>query len=218
VAAYVLVVVLGELAFAVTLLAAIVVVAADGHLSRDEVVATAVFVAYFAGRLALLVAATRSRQAIRRLYALPRRLAARLRAISAPASEHATSAADDLFDALALVRARPLASAPALVHALLVEVLGVAMLWSVMRAVGLHLSPAVAFVAYAVSVLFTIVGVLPGGLGFVEVTMGAVFVSFGASAASAAAGVVLYRVLELWLPALVGAVAAAHLRHTGRAT
>jgi uncharacterized protein (TIRG00374 family) len=130
--------------------------------------------------------------------------------------ERDTVAADDLFDALALVRARPAASGPALAHALLVEVLGVAMLWSVMEAVGLRFGVAVPFVAYAVSVLFTIVGVLPGGLGFVEVSLGAVLVSFGASAGAAAAVVVLYRVLELWLPALVGAAAVAHLRREAR--
>jgi uncharacterized membrane protein YbhN (UPF0104 family) len=53
------------------------------------------------------------------------------------------------------------------------------------------------------------VGFLPGGLGFVELTTVAVLVSYGIPAPRAAAAIVLYRGLELWLPALAGGLAVA---------
>jgi uncharacterized protein (TIRG00374 family) len=221
VAAYLLAIVLGEAAFAVTLLVAIVVIAGDGHLSRSELLAAGVFVVYFGLRMTMFVAASRSRRSIRRLYSIPRRLAARLRRrrdmVEGEESD-AYAVADELYDAVELVRANPSASGPTFVHALLVEVIGVAMLWSVLEALGVPNGVIPPLVAYTVSVLFTIVGFLPGGIGFVEVSTGAVLISFGVAAGTAAAAVVLYRVLELWLPALAGAAAAAHLRRIPQST
>jgi uncharacterized protein (TIRG00374 family) len=217
-AAYVLVIVLGDVGFAATLAVAMVVVAADGRLSAADVIALVVFAIYVALRLAAFVSATKSRQRVRQLYALPHRIARRFggRVPDAQAHAHSNASADELFDSMVLVRTRRRAVARVLPHALLVEAIGISMLWAVMEAVGITGGPVRPFLGYSVSVLFTIVGLLPAGLGFVEVSLGAVLISYGAPAGKAAAAVVLYRVLELWLPMAVGAIAAARVRRAGR--
>lgn len=212
VAAYVLASVVSEIGFALVLVAALAVVWADGRLSGAEVVASLAFAGYLGVRLGLVVAAVRSRAAVRRLYALPARLMARARRRAVPTQDH--TAADELADAAALLRSRPVRCLPALGFAIGLELLGVTMLWAVLEALGTRPSVAVPFVAYAVSVLFVIIGVLPGGLGLVEVSTGAVLVSFDVPVAKAAAAVAVYRLFELWLPVAVGAVAAHRLRRT----
>lgn len=57
------------------------------------------------------------------------------------------------------------------------------------------------------TVLFSTVGALPGGLGFAEVSLGAVLSGYGMSVPSIAATVVLYRVGEMWIPLTAGLVA-----------
>ena len=117
------------------------------------------------------------------------------------------AASDELFEAVSLVRSRTRAAMPAVMHSLLVEVLGIAELWCVLGALGVRSSLTVPLIAYAVSVLFTIVGFLPGGIGFVEVGLGTILVSSGLARTSAVAAVVLYRVFEFWLPLLGGLLA-----------
>lgn len=210
VAAYVLASVVSEIGFALVLVAALVVVWADGRLSGAEVAASIAFAAYLVVRLGVVVTAARSRAAVRRLYALPGRVTARVRRRPAPAVDH--TAADELADAAALLRSSPARCLPALAFAVALELVGVAMLWAVLEALGARPSVAVPFVAYAVSVLFVIVGVLPGGLGLVEVSMGAVLTSFGVPVARATAAVAVYRIFELWLPIGIGALAAHRVR------
>ena len=214
VAAYLLTTVVMEVAFAMTLVVALVVVWVDGRLTRTEVVAGAVFTVYLAARVGLLVVAARSRTALRAVYRLPRRVLRVIRRLSGSAGEDESDArhADELFDAIALLRARPGAATIALAHGWALEALGIVELWAVMGAVGAGGSLVTAVVAYSVSVLFAIVGFLPGGLGFVEVSLAAVLVSFGAPAATATAAVVLYRIFEMWLPMVLGAGAAHVLR------
>lgn len=89
--------------------------------------------------------------------------------------------------------------------------LGVVMLWAALAAVGGGDRPVLALVAYAITTLFGIVGVSPGGLGFVEVGAVAVLVSVGI----AAAAVVVFRVLQFWLPVAVGVVVSWWLRRRG---
>jgi len=72
--------------------------------------------------------------------------------------------------------------------------------------------PIQSLVAYSVAGLFGIVGFLPGGLGFVEVSLSAVLIGFGASGVTAAATVMLYRLFELWLPVVIGGGLAYRLR------
>lgn len=210
-AAYLLAGLLGELAFVAVLAAGLALVWADGQLTGAEAAAGAVFSVYLAARTALLAAALGSRSRARRLVAAPYRWWARIRRQDAAGAAAAETRADELHDAVALLRRRPGAVVPAAAAALAAEAAGVALLWTVLAAVGASHSLATAVVGYALSVLFAIVGFLPGGLGFVEVSLGAVLVSSGIGAARATAAVALYRLFELWLPVAVGAMAARRL-------
>jgi uncharacterized membrane protein YbhN (UPF0104 family) len=226
-AAYLLSTVVLELAFAVTLAVALVAMWANGRLTRVEVVASAVFGLYAGGRIVLIVAAVRSRAALRALYCLPRQLAARIRRVRAalplvgategargagdpPPVDH--GAADELFEAMVLIRHRPALVAGAFGHGLALQVIEVTMLWTVISAVGAGGGPVTALVAYSAAVLSSIVGLLPGGIGMVEVSVGAVLIGSGVAAPTAAAAVLLYRLFDLWLPIALGAVAAHHGR------
>jgi uncharacterized membrane protein YbhN (UPF0104 family) len=215
VAAYALVAVLTELAFAGALAGALALAWLHGHLTAPELVGSVVFGLYLAARVALVGVAATSRSRLRRVYAVPGRVAATVR--RAPTAEPDHRSADELYDALAIVRREPIRSLPAAAHAFGVEAIGVLELWAVIAAVGGGHSIVLALVAYAVSSMFAIVGVLPSGLGFVELSLGAVLVSYGLPARTAVAAVVLYRVVELVIPVMVGALAATRLRGPARA-
>lgn len=220
VVAYVLATLLGQLSFAVVLGVSLVLIWADGRLTAADVAASVVFAAIMAAAVGALVAGVRSREALRRVHALPARVARRARAlvgrpgkqaaVTGPAEEDHRSA-DDLYEAVQVLARRPQAAAGATAHAFGVEALGALLVWSVLRAVGEHPGLRLAVMAYAISVLFAIVGFLPGGLGFVEAGMGSVLVSYGVAGPVAVAAVVLYRLFELWVPVVVGAWAAQSL-------
>ncbi len=212
-AAYVLAVTFGEVAFAVLLAAAVVLIAVDGHLTTAEIIAGSLFIALAVARITVVVVAFRSRSMLRRLLAMPGVLRSVFTRRPRFVPDHRT--ADDLFDAVGLLLARPMAALPAVVHALATEAIGVTMLWAVLGAVHAGHTLSEAFIAYAISVLFEIIGFLPGGLGTVEVSLGALLVSFGSPIAQAAAVVAVYRIGELWLPMALGALAAQNLRLGG---
>jgi uncharacterized protein (TIRG00374 family) len=211
VAAYMIVAVLDMLAFGLVLAAALVVLAASGRFGTSDAVAAAVFVVYLSVTVGSVVAAFRSRASIRAVFALPHRIGARARrALGRPSSEPRDhhERADELYDSIEeLRRHRRGLWAPALA-ALAVDLLGIAQLWAVLHAVGAGPSPTVPLVAYCVSALFGIVGFLPGGLGFVELSLGGVLVQLGIPVAVGAAAVVLFRLTEFWLPLAVGSLAA----------
>ncbi|MDH4366054.1 MAG: phosphatidylglycerol lysyltransferase domain-containing protein, partial [Acidimicrobiia bacterium] len=207
-AAYLLAGLLGEMAFVAVLAAGLVLVAVDGQLTGAEAAAAAVFGVYLAVRLVMLSTALGDRNRARRLVGAPYRWWARICRRSPAGAGAAEARADELHEAVVLLSRRPAAVLPAAAAAIAVEAAGVALLWTVLAAVGASHSLATAVVGYAVSVLFSIVGFLPGGLGFVEVSLGAVLVSAGSGAPSAAAAAALYRLFELWLPVGVGMVAA----------
>ncbi len=212
IAAYVLVVTVADVAFTLMLMVALATIIVDGRFSVIDGIAVALFAVYLAIRGSLLAVAWRSRDAVRRLMSWPSRTLARVRHRAAPAPDH--EAADELFDALGLIRADPRRVVRTTVHACIVDLVGIVELWAVCHAVGTGTGLYVAFVAYLVSVLFTIVSVLPGGLGFVELSLSAVLVSFGSTATTAAAAVVLYRLFELWLPLASGGLATLWLRRS----
>ncbi|MDQ3764846.1 MAG: lysylphosphatidylglycerol synthase domain-containing protein [Actinomycetota bacterium] len=216
--AYLLAAAFADVGFIVTLAAAVTVTWMNAQLTRPEVAAVALFVVLLVMRVVVLGAALRSRDALRRMWTMPARLWDWLR--RGPRRHPDTVTADELYEAVSLVRARPRLALPALGFAIGVDVVGAAMLWAALAAVGGGNRPAVALVAYAISGVFGVVGVLPGGVGFVELSAAAVLVCFGTPTAVAGAAVVLFRVWEFWLPLALGAPVAGWLRrqpHTGTA-
>ena len=212
VAAYVITMVLVDVAFGVSLTAGIVLLAVVGRSSAVALAAAAVYLLYVASRLALIVYGARSRAHARRLYALPHRVLNRVGRHRQAPDQPTEEEADELFDALSALRRRPATVAPVMLWAFGLQVVGVSELAAVLASVGGAGGADVAVAGYTMALLFGIVGVLPSGVGFSEISLGVVLVSFGSTVAEAAAAVALYRLVQLWLPVGIGAVAARRLR------
>ena len=76
-----------------------------------------------------------------------------------------------------------------------------------LRAVGAHVNPAAVLAAFIVSNIAGMIPLTPGGLGFVEASLGGVLTVAGASDLHAHLAVATYRVGETWLPCVAGAIA-----------
>lgn len=192
---------LAEVAFIATLAIGMTVVAAERRLTRPEIIALVIFVIGLVIRVGLLLAAVRSRDTVRAVWTLPARLASKL---TGRHFAQSATGADQLFDAVMAIRKHPWASVPAVLFAVGIDLLGAAIFWASLAAVGGGNRPVIALVAYAVSTLFGIVGFLPGGVAFVEVSGAAVLVSFGTPLGVAVAAVVVFRVLVFWIPLVAG--------------
>jgi uncharacterized protein (TIRG00374 family) len=211
IAGYLLVNVLGHLAFAAVLFVSLLIMIIDGRFTVGYAIASVIFATTTGLQMIVVFAAIRSRNRVRALYVFAFRIANIVRRKKLPTElieERAHDAADELFSAVTLMKDHKRASFRAMTFALGVEVIGVAQLWCVLEAVGVHPSLVEPVIAYAISVLFTIIGFLPGGLGFVEAGLGSLLVSFGLNITTAGAAVILYRLVEFWLPLLIGLVAA----------
>lgn len=209
VSAYLLVTFLGHLVFALVLAVVLLLAARHGKVGRLEVLATSVFAAYTLFSVALLIAAARSRSALRWLHARPQ--AVRAWALGrigrrAAAGDTSNEAADELYEALRTMLRRPRAMALPALHAFLVEVAGVATLWFCLKAFGVNAGLEAPFVAYAFGVLFGIVGFLPAGAGFAEAGLGLALASYGIDGVIIALAVVTYRLFEVWVPFAAGAL------------
>jgi uncharacterized protein (TIRG00374 family) len=206
VAGYVVVVVLNQLALALVVAAALLTLAIEGRFGRGDALASVLFAAYLLLIGVAVLAALRSRSLVRRLYAWPTRLRARL--CRRPTAVHDDTAADELYDSLAVVRSEALRVIPTFGLALAVDLVGVLEVYAAVAAVSGQATITVALLGYGIGTLFGIVGFVPGGFGFVEISLGAVLTASGLPVATATAAVVLYRLAEFWLPVAVGSVAA----------
>ena len=83
--------------------------------------------------------------------------------------------------------------------------------WASFRAVGASPDVAVIWIAYLIGQLGNWIPV-PGGIGGVELGLVGALVLYGLPAVTATAGVLLYRVIELWIPSVMGIAAFAQLR------
>ena len=209
ISAYLLVALLGHFVFAFVLAGALGLAASDGQVGRVEIVATGAFVLYTCFSAVLIVAAATSRAAVRWIHSRPGVALDYVRRRLHRPPPHRLGdmkAADELYDALRLMIGNPLAMVPTAIHALLAEVAGVAILWSCLRAFGLNPGLEEPLVAYSMGVLFGIVGFLPAGLGFTEAGLAVALRPFGFTAVDIALVVITYRLFEVWVPFLAGAI------------
>lgn len=112
----------------------------------------------------------------------------------------------ELFDAIGVARRRPEALGRMMAHAIASKLLGALMLAAAVDAAGLPVSAGTALVIYATALAASMVTIVPGGVGMVEASTAALLVAAGASAGAAALAVALFRLFDLWLPLLTGAV------------
>jgi uncharacterized protein (TIRG00374 family) len=81
--------------------------------------------------------------------------------------------------------------------------LTVAILWSAFRAVNYTIAPGLVIVGFAVGICLSLVSLVPGGLGVMETSMTAVFVSLGVPPEPAVVAVLIFRVAYYILPLLI---------------
>ncbi len=79
-----------------------------------------------------------------------------------------------------------------------------AVLWGSLQALGIHLTPSETMVTYGISAIVGGLPALPGGLVIVEGGLIGVLTAYGFAARTVVAPVLIYRVLDYWIPAGVG--------------
>lgn len=122
-------------------------------------------------------------------------------------------AGHELACAMARLRADWRASTWLLGTAVLGKLLGCAGLYMVLTGLGIHLGLATILLVYTLTIMAALVGPLPGGIGVADASLGALLVANGVPATAAAGAVIAFRLLDLWIPLVVGAVAGAHHWH-----
>ncbi len=184
--------------------ATVAILALSGRLSGLWVAAAVGFVVYctvasLAGFLAL-----RNRALAVRMWNRLRSLRSRVTGRTAPVSD--ITAIDDLYDALAVARTRPVWVRRVMAHALLSKGLGALMLMAAVAAAGLPVSATEVVVVYATALAASSISVVPSGIGVVEASTAALLIGAGAPPASAAVAVALFRIFDLWIPVVTGAL------------
>jgi len=215
-AAYLTAYVLGYAAYFCVLVAALLLLWARGSLRPAEVAAAAVILAIITTVGVVLAVGLRSEAALERLYVLaasPANAVARMLR-RAPLIDRgaARETAGELYEAVDHVKRNPQRYAVPFAHALGVELISAATLFLIARALHANISVQAALAGYAISLLFSMVAITPSGIGFVEVSLSVLLVSFGLRRADAIAVALGYRLFEFWLPVLLGAVALQALR------
>ena len=188
-AAYVLGRQVAHTAFAVLVLAALVLRGIDGRLTAMLVVGGAIFLLSRAAHITLLWFAATHPQSLPRWRRLdrPRALAPQFAALL-------RSAATDPRKLLRIAA-----------WAIALDLLRVGWLWVALHAVGGAPSVDVAIETYGTVALLAMISILPGGLGAVDAGLAITLHHTGIATATAVAGVLLFRVADLWVPLAAGA-------------
>jgi len=89
---------------------------------------------------------------------------------------------------------------------IMVFLLDAATLWAVLRALGISVSPVIAFVSFMMASAAATIAFIPGGLGFFEGTSTAMLLLFSVPPEGAIAASVLLRGFTYWLPMIPGLI------------
>ena len=157
---------------------------------------------------AVVVLATRP-ATLDAVAARARRITSRARtALRRPAAAKppGASAGNELADAIARLRSDPLPAVPVFATAIVGKLVGFTGLCIVLAGLGIHLALPTALLIYTLALMASLAGPLPGGIGVADASLGALLIANQVPAPAAAAAVVAFRLLDLWLPLLAGAV------------
>jgi uncharacterized protein (TIRG00374 family) len=215
---YLLTLALGYAAFLVVLGIALVLLSRQGGLRRIELAASSslalvIFVALFG--LFLIV---RSQHGVRRSYNL---LAGSVNRAGRPFfrrplldPDGGIRAAEESAAVRRLIHSRPAGMLPTAMASLGKDLAGAAVLYAVLSAFHESATPALAFAAYAMTIVFSYISIVPSGLGIVEISLTGLLIRSGVPPAAATLSTVVYRLFQFWTPFLIGAAAT---RFTGGA-
>ena len=156
--------------------------------------------------VALLVLAS-SRSTADATGMLARRVASRVRVwLHRPEQDSRPAAGHELVDALARLRSDPMSGIPLLLTAVAGKVIGVACLALVLAGFGTGIGLPATVLIFTLTLMASMIGPFPGGIGVAEASLAALLVARGVPAPTAAAAVIAFRLLDLWLPLLAGAL------------
>jgi uncharacterized protein (TIRG00374 family) len=79
-------------------------------------------------------------------------------------------------------------------------ILAMSILWAAFHAVDYPISPGMVVVGFAIGITLSLVSIVPGGIGLLEGSMTAIFVSFGVPLERAFVAVLIFRVVYYLLP------------------
>jgi len=209
--ALVLCVILSDMGLALIFLAGIVYSLAKQHIPAGYVAVAVVVLPIGAALIgvAFLLAFNRAlgARAVRRIGFILHRFRRRID------PDSLARTAEELADeARAALRGRRFLIAMGL--ALTNWLLDIAVLYLFFLALGHHQHFGALLVAYAVANMAAAIPLTPAGLGFVEATLIAVSVAFGAPRQIAVVAILGYRLVNFWLPLPVGLAAYIHSRAT----
>lgn len=105
-----------------------------------------------------------------------------------------------LGSAVHAVRQRPAAVVRLVATALIGKLIGACTLAAVLAGLGVDLAVGTILVVYTLTLVASAAGPLPAGIGAAEASLGALLVGNGVDAETAAAAVVAFRLLDVWLP------------------
>jgi uncharacterized membrane protein YbhN (UPF0104 family) len=160
--------------------------------------------------LGLVLMASR-RSLMVRVAGRSREMRAKVRArFGQPVRDVDGCAGHELSCAMARLRGDWRSTSTLLGTAVLGKLLGCAGLAMVLAGLGVHLNPATTLLIYTLTIMAALVGPLPGGIGVADASLGALLIANGVPAAAATGAVIAFRLLDLWIPLFVGAVAGAH--------
>jgi len=208
-AAYMVGSVSAQIGLGVILAIACVSAVVTGAISSTWLGTVLGFIAYLILMMLVVLVASRSRERLQWLYDRGARIVsgvARRFGRRGPNGEGAVI--DDFYDAVHSIRRRPASFWAAVGHASLDKMIGAMVLANALAAVGADISFASVLQAFAVALVAAMVAFVPGGLGAVEASMVAVLVSQGLDLPTAGAAVVIFRLIDLWVPLIIGTLAA----------
>ena len=168
------------------------------------------FLVMAAGLIAVVITGLRSRAMVDRWYPVPFALAGRAAsAIGLPGPSAPDPAnVDRFFETVHTLRGDPGSSVPVVAHAIAAKLLGAAVLATALWAVGAGIGPGPVLVVYVLALAAAATTILPGGLGAVEATMTLTLTGYGVEMPVALAATIVFRLLDLWVPVLLGALVA----------
>jgi uncharacterized membrane protein YbhN (UPF0104 family) len=188
---------------AVAVLASIAAGAVHGAVLYSAL-ASLVFAVVVSGSLFVLASNRSTADAAQRLA---RRVTSRARVwLRRPTPDPGRTAGHELVDALARLRSDPTSGIPLLVSAVTGKVIGGACLALVLSGFGAGIALPTTALFYTLTLMASMIGPLPGGIGVAEASLGALLIGGGVPAPTAAAAVIAFRLLDLWLPLLAGAL------------
>ena len=136
---------------------------------------------------------------------LARRVSSRIRVLlHRPEREPRPSNGGEIVDALARLRSDPISGLPLLLTAVAGKIIGVACLALVLTGLGVGIGLPATVLIFTLTLMASMIGPFPGGIGVAEASLGALLVARGVPAPTAAAAVIAFRLLDLWLPLLAG--------------